>query len=41
MNRRTRIFTLLTLFVLALFIFVPVASAFDGRSGDQRGDRQG
>ena len=35
MNRKTRIFTLLTLFVLALFVFVPVASAYDGRSGDR------
>ena len=34
MNRKTRIVTLLTLFVLALFILVPAASAFDGRSGD-------
>ena len=34
MNRKTRIFTLLTLFVLALFILVPVASAYDGRSGE-------
>jgi len=35
MNRKTRIFTLLTLFVLALFIFVPVASAYDGRGGEK------
>jgi hypothetical protein len=34
MNRKTRIFTLLTLFVLALFIFVPAAAAYDGREGD-------
>ena len=34
MNRKTRIVTLLTLFVLALFILVPAASAYDGRSGD-------
>lgn len=33
MNRKTRIFTLLSLFVLALFIGVPVASAFEGRDG--------
>ena len=34
MNRKTRIFTLLTLFVLALFILVPVTAAYDGRSGE-------
>jgi len=33
-NRKSRIFTLLSLFVLALFIFVPAASAYDGRQGD-------
>jgi cytoskeletal protein CcmA (bactofilin family) len=35
MNRRTRILSLLTLLVLALFVLVPAASAFDGRSGDR------
>jgi len=35
MKRKTRILNLLTLFVLALFIFVPTAAAFDGRSGEQ------
>ncbi len=35
MKHRTRIFSLLTLFVLSLFIFVPAASAYDGRSGDR------
>ena len=35
MNRKTRVFTLLTLFVLALFILVPAASAYDGRSGEK------
>ncbi len=34
MNRKTRIFTLLTLFALALFVFVPVALAYDGRGGN-------
>ena len=34
MHRKTRVFTLLTLFVLALFILVPVAAAYDGRSGE-------
>ena len=34
MNRKTRVFTLLTLFVVALFILVPVAAAYDGRSGE-------
>ncbi len=33
MNRKTRVLNLLTLFVLALLIFVPAASAFDGREG--------
>ena len=35
MNRKTRIFTLLSLFVVALFILVPVASAYDGRGGER------
>jgi len=35
MNRKTRIFTLLTLFVLVMFVFVPVASAYDGRGGEK------
>lgn len=35
MNRTSRIATLLTLFVLALLLFVPAASAFDGRSGER------
>lgn len=34
MKRKTRVLNLLTLFVLALFIFVPAASAYDGRGGD-------
>ncbi len=34
MKRNTRFLNLLTLFVLALFICVPAASAFDGREGD-------
>ena len=34
MNRKTRILNLLTLFVLALFILVPAASAYDGRGGE-------
>jgi len=34
MKRKTRVLNLLTLFVLALFIFVPAASAFDGRGGE-------
>src|SRR5512137_1846374 len=34
MNRKTRVFTLLTLCVLALFTLVPVAAAYDGRSGE-------
>ena len=34
MNRKTRVFTLLTLFVLALFILVPMTAAYDGRSGE-------
>lgn len=34
MKRKTRILNLVALFVLALLIFVPTASAFDGRSGD-------
>ncbi len=33
MKRNTRLLNLLTLFVLALFIFVPAASAYDGREG--------
>jgi hypothetical protein len=35
MSSKTRIFTLLTLFVLALFIFVPAASAYEGRDGER------
>jgi len=35
MKRTTRVLKLLILFVLALFIFVPAAAAFDGRGGDQ------
>src|SRR5512136_227390 len=35
MNRKTRLATVLTLFALALFIIVPAASAYDGRSGPQ------
>lgn len=35
MDRRARILSLLAVFVLALFAFVPLASAFDGRTGDQ------
>ncbi len=35
MKRTTRLFTLLTLAVLAVFILVPAASAYDGRSGDR------
>ena len=34
MHRKTRIFTLLTLCVLALFVLVPAAAAYDGRSGE-------
>lgn len=34
MKRKTRVLNLVALFVLALLIFVPTASAFDGRSGD-------
>jgi hypothetical protein len=34
-NRSTRIVSLLSLLVLALFILVPAASAFDGRSGEK------
>jgi cytoskeletal protein CcmA (bactofilin family) len=34
-NRKSRILTLLSLFVVALFILVPVASAYDGRHGDK------
>ena len=34
MNRTTRVFTLLTLFVLALLVLVPAAAAYDGRSGE-------
>jgi cytoskeletal protein CcmA (bactofilin family) len=34
MKRKTRILNLLPLFVLALFIFVPTAAAFDGRGGE-------
>jgi cytoskeletal protein CcmA (bactofilin family) len=34
MNRKSRIFTLLTLFALALFILVPATSAYDGRGGE-------
>ena len=34
MNRKTRVFTLLTLFVLALLVLVPAAAAYDGRSGE-------
>ena len=34
MNHKNRIFTLLTLFILAMFVFVPTASAYDGRSGE-------
>ena len=33
MKRNSRLLNLLALFVLALFIFVPAASAFDGRGG--------
>ena len=33
MKSKTRIFTLLSLFVLAMFVFVPVAAAYDGRGG--------
>jgi cytoskeletal protein CcmA (bactofilin family) len=35
MYRRSRLVTLLTLCVLALFILVPAASAYDGRGGDR------
>lgn len=35
MKHKTRIFSLLILFVLSMFIFVPVASAYDGRGGDK------
>ena len=35
MNRRARILSLLAVLVLVLFAFVPAASAFDGRTGDQ------
>ncbi|MBN1311402.1 MAG: polymer-forming cytoskeletal protein [Anaerolineae bacterium] len=35
MNRKTRIITLLGLFLLALFISVPVASAYEDRSGER------
>jgi hypothetical protein len=35
MKRKTRIVTLLSLFVLALLVFVPAASAYDGRGGEQ------
>lgn len=34
MKRKTRIVTLLSLFILVLLVFVPAASAFDGRGGD-------
>ncbi|MCX6029100.1 MAG: polymer-forming cytoskeletal protein [Chloroflexi bacterium] len=34
MNRKTRLFTLLTLFVLGLFTLVPLTSAYDGRGGE-------
>jgi hypothetical protein len=34
MKRKSRIVTLLSLFVLALLIFVPAAAAFDGRGGE-------
>ena len=35
MKHKTRIVTLLSLFVLALLIFVPAASAFDNRGGEK------
>lgn len=34
MQHKTRLITLLSLFVLALFIVIPTASAYDGRSGE-------
>ena len=34
MNHKNRIFSLLTLFVLLMFVFVPSAAAYDGRSSD-------
>ncbi|MGQ9491292.1 MAG: hypothetical protein ACUVS6_11445 [Anaerolineae bacterium] len=34
MKRKIRLLNLLTLFALALFLFVPAVSAFDGRSSD-------
>jgi cytoskeletal protein CcmA (bactofilin family) len=35
MKRKTRIVTLLSLLVLALLVFVPAASAYDGRGGER------
>jgi hypothetical protein len=35
MKRKTRIVTLLSLFVLVLWVFVPAASAYDGRGGER------
>ncbi|MBM4459031.1 MAG: polymer-forming cytoskeletal protein [Chloroflexi bacterium] len=34
MKHKTRLVTLLSLFVLALLVFVPAAAAYDGRGGD-------